>query len=478
MSRSKKIVVLLFILFITCGVTFGVGRYEEQKEQIKNSDKTILELPGGEVTSLSWEYESEEFAFHKDKQWIYDKDEAFPVDEDKIMELLEPFEEFGVSFVIEEANDYGQYGLEDPDCTIRIGTGEDKYEILQGDYSEMDSERYVSIGDGNVYLVKDDPMETFRLELKDLIRHDEVPEFEYAEEIQFTGKEEFKVVYEENQDAAYSEEDVYFVKKKGEFLPLDTANVEDYLQTLKDMSLKNYASYDVSADELAVYGLEHPELEIKTRYKVLEDEDKEEAEEKTGSFTLSIARAPEEQKDEEDDSKNKEEDESEDEETEEITAYARVGDSRTVYQIAGEDYKKLMGASYHEFRHQEILPVYFSDVYQADISLEGKKYTLTSKNKKKETVWYYNDEEVEIDNFKGAVTALKASDFEEEQPEGKEEISLTLYLENDNYPEIHLELYRYDGSSCIAVVDDEPVSHVDRSYVVDLIEAVHEIVLD
>ena len=137
-----------------------------------------------------------------------------------------------------------------------------------------------------------------------------------------------------------------------------------------------------------------------------------------------------------------------------------------------------MGASYHEFRHQEILPVYFSDVYQADISLEGKKYTLTSKNKKKETVWYYNDEEVEIDNFKGAVKALKASDFEEEQPEGKEEISLTLYLENDNYPEIHLELYRYDGSSCIAVVDDEPVSHVDRSYVVDLIEAVHEIVLD
>ena len=85
---------------------------------------------------------------------------------------------------------------------------------------------------------------------------------------------------------------------------------------------------------------------------------------------------------------------------------------------------------------------------------------------------------MEIDNFKGAVTALKASDFEEEQPEGKEEISLTLYLENDNYPEIHLELYRYDGSSCIAVVDDEPVSHVDRSYVVDLIEAVHEIVLD
>ena len=37
--------------------------------------------------------------------------------------------------------------------------------------------------------------------------------------------------------------------------------------------------------------------------------------------------------------------------------------------------------------------------------------------------------------------------------------------------------YRYDGNKCLAVVDGEPVSLVDRSHVVDLIEAVNAIVL-
>lgn len=478
MSRIKKMYILLAVLFAICLAVFGVSRYEEHKEQIKSSNKLILELPGEDVTSLSWKYESEEFAFHKDKTWKYDEDEAFPVDEEKILELLEQFEELKASFVIEEVNDYGQYGLDNPACTIRIETAEDKYEILLGDFSEMNSERYVSIGDRNVYLVKNDPMESFGIELNDLILHDEIPEFEHAAEIQFTGKEAYKIVYEENQDAAYSEEDVYFVKK-GEYKPLDTENVEDYLQAVKDVNLKDYVSYNVSADELAAYGLDHPELEIEVRYTALEDEEEEEeAEEKTASFLLSIARDPKEQKQVESDSKDRETDEGEDEQTEEITAYARFGDSQIVYRISGEDYRKLMAASYQELCHQEILPVDFEDIYQADIELEGKKYTFTSKKKKKDKVWYYKDEEVEIDDFKGALMALKASDFEKEQPEGKEEISLKLYLDNKNYPEIQLELYRDDGSFCIAVLDQEPVSHVDRSYVVDLVEAVHEIVLD
>ena len=153
MKRSKRIYILLGVLSVSCMATLGVMRWEEEKEKIENSDEIILELSGDQVTSISWEIESEKLAFHKDERWIYDEDEAFPVDEEKISELLKQFQEFGVSFVIEEVEDYGQYGLDDPACTIRLGTGEQSYEILLGSYSSMDSQRYVSIGDGNVYLV-------------------------------------------------------------------------------------------------------------------------------------------------------------------------------------------------------------------------------------------------------------------------------------------------------------------------------------
>ena len=178
MNRSKRLSVLLCVLVIFCALTLGVSKYEERKEKIKNSDEIILELNSEDVTELSWEYGAETFAFHKDENWLYDEDEHFPVNEEKVDQLLENFQSFGVSFIIEDAEDLSQYGLGDPLCTIHIGLEEETYEILLGNYSEMDEERYVSIGDGNVYLVKDDPLDSFDIELSDMIQHDEIPEFD------------------------------------------------------------------------------------------------------------------------------------------------------------------------------------------------------------------------------------------------------------------------------------------------------------
>lgn len=467
MSRSKRIYILLGILLAVCLVTFGVSRYEEHKEQIKNSDEIILELAGEDVTALSWKQESETLSFHKDKTWVYDEDETFPVNEEKIQELLELFQEFGVSFIIEDVEDYGQYGLDAPICTIHIEAGDKDYDIQLGDYSAMDSERYVSIGDGNAYLVKNDPLESFDLELQDMIQHDEVPDFEEVKGLQFTGAESYDVIYEKDSANTYCADDVYFVKQNENYLPLDTSNVEDYIQTINDLSLTNYVSYDVSEDELVTYGLDDPELAVTVQYS-FKDEDEEDQD---ASFELSIARDSKEKREAESTSEDKDE-------SEEITAYARVGNSKIIYKIAGADYENLMEASYNNLRHQKVLTADFEDIYQVDISLEGKNYTLTSEKKKDETIWYYDDEELEISEFKNALMDLKVSDFEETRPEGKEEISLTVYLDNENYPEVHIGLYRYDGSLCITVVDEKPVSRVDRSYVIDLVEAVHAIVLD
>ena len=104
---------------------------------------------------------------------------------DKITEMLDLFSEFGASFQIENVEDYGQYGLEDPVCTIDLTAGDQSYEIKLGDFSQMDEERYVDIGDGNVYLVSTDPMDTFDVELSDLILDDEIPTFDQVSHITF-----------------------------------------------------------------------------------------------------------------------------------------------------------------------------------------------------------------------------------------------------------------------------------------------------
>ena len=327
----------------------------------------------------------------------------------------------------------------------------------------MDEERYVSIGDGNVYLVKDDPLDSFDIELSDMIQHDEIPEFDSVTEIEFSGSENYKVAYKENNQITYSEEDVYFTNEKGNELPLDSENVDSYLDTIRELNLTDYMSYNATEDELKTYGMNEPDLDIALKYREATDEGEEE---KEGTVVLHISCDSEEKKEAETDSQ------------EEITAYARIGKSKIIYKINGADYEELMKASCNDLRHQETIWVDSGKISQAEISLEGTEYKLKTKKKDKKKVWYYQKEEIEADDFCYALNSLSTSEFTEEKPTGKEEISLLLQIDDENQPEVRIELYRYDGNNCLAVVDGEPVSLINRSYVVNLIEAVNAIVLN
>lgn len=76
MKRSKKLYTLLGIFIIICIVTIAVTQIEESKEQIKATGEIILEIPRKDVRSLSWVYNENSLAFHKDEKWLYDEDES------------------------------------------------------------------------------------------------------------------------------------------------------------------------------------------------------------------------------------------------------------------------------------------------------------------------------------------------------------------------------------------------------------------
>ena len=467
MNRSKKLCALLGVLAAACIATFAVMRIEERKEQIKNSDEIILELPSESVKSLSWEYSGETLSFHKDETWLYDEDENFPVSEEKINELLEQFQSFGAAFIIENVEDFGLYGLDAPVCTISLSTAEQSCEVKLGDYSKMDSQRYVSIGDGNVYLVKHDPLDEFDAVLSDMIDHDEIPSFDHVSQIQFMGAETFSITYQENSTDTYSEDDVYFTRRSGRTLPLDTSRVDSYLRSMTSLNPVDYVSYHVTDEELQAYGLDAPELTVTVDYTTEGDGGDEIA----GIFVLHVSPDPE-------DVKAAEEAEDDNQETE-ISAYIRIGESQIIYKVSSSSYQRLAEASCNDFRHSEVIWADFSDVQQIDISLEGNSYVLTSEKDGDERIWSCQDEEeLEIADFQSALETLSADEFTDEQPTQKEEIGLTIHLDDENFPQVQIKLYRYDGSRCLAVVDGESVSLVARSAAVDLIEAVHAIVLD
>ena len=115
----------------------------------------------------------------------------------------------------------------------------------------MDEQRYVSTGDGNVYLAVSDPLDVYDTDLSGLIANDQVPDWTQVTGLTFSGEQDYTVAWQEDSGLSYSEDDVYFTQQDGESLPLDTSLVEGYLRTLQSLELTDYVTYNATDEELA-----------------------------------------------------------------------------------------------------------------------------------------------------------------------------------------------------------------------------------
>lgn len=496
MHRSKRLLILVGVLAVVCAAAFLATRVQEQQEQVEASGETVLAIDAGNVASLAWTSGEAEYAFHKDETWIYDADEAFPVSAEALEELLAPFSSFNAAFVIRDVTDYAQYGLEEPECTIEIGTADASYTIALGDMSAMDDQRYVSIGDGNVYLAVTDPMDAFAVELSDLIDNDEIPQMDTVTALSLTGAVEETIAYVEAGGPSYSDEDVYFLQSGEESLPLDTDLVEDYLGGIRGLVLTDYATYNATEIELASFGLNDPALTVTVEYEQQAEAAEEGAEPETtaGTLALHIGRVEEA----EESAEETEESAEDAQEEAQYAYYLRVGDSQIVYNLSDADGEALFAGSYDDLRHRQVFWGDFDDVAQATILLDNQTYTLTAQTgetdetadaaagsaeptaaagEDAEITWTCNGEPVDVTGIRDKLAALTAEEFTSAAPADQLEISLTLDLNDEDVPQVRIQLYRYDGASCLAVLDGEPAALVAREDVVDLMEAVRTLLL-
>lgn len=452
MKKSKRIIGLSVVLAMLCAATGILTKYEEKKEEIQNSDAIVLAVPTEEIVTLSWEDTQDAFSFYKKEDvWYYEEDEAFPVSTEKIEQILSYFEEVGVSFTIEEVEDESMYGLDEAVCTIQIGTEEKTYEVRLGNFSKMDEKRYADIGDGRVYLLAEDPKDVLATELSEVILQDTIPDWDYITGISVEGAVECNITYQADNTISYSSEDVYVLEQNGETQPLDTSLVTNYLYTISTMKLKDYVTYDVTEEQLQQYGLEEPELTIAISY-VYTGKDKEDVKE---VCTLHIGQDQEESE----------------------AAYVRVGDSDLVYRLSDDVYETLTAVSYDDLRHKEVLWADQDKVTQIDVTLEQETYSFTSIEEGKERVWYYAEEAIDITDVMERLYDLEADTFTEELPKGKEEVSFTIYLDEEQFPQVEITCYRYDGTYCLVTINGESTSLVERTAVSEWIETVWAVVL-
>ena len=315
-----------------------------------------------------------------------------------------------------------------------------------------------------MYLVKNDPMDSFNVTIDALVKNDEIPNFNQVEkisEIKVSGSTSLDAKYKENDGLSDNEDDIYFVNKDKEEQPLDTNLVKTYLNNVNALNLGTYVTYNATDEELVKYGLDEPQYNLEVKYTPkFEDSSEDSGDSKDSeagssekTFILHVSAKQDDK------------------------AYVRIGDSKIIYEITEDEYKNVTDGSYDSLRHKSVVTADLSDVDSVKVTLEDKDYTIDLSEKKGDVVSTYDGEEIEGTDFTDALKALKASDFTSEEPSEKEEISFTLHYKDDKYPEKEVKIYRYDGTNCLVTIDGKSVSLVKRDLVVDLTEAVNAIVL-
>lgn len=470
MKRGTKLFSLLLLLVLLLGATYAATRLapKEEEEAEETVYTTIFTVDTDTVTQISWDY-SEYLSFTKEGDtWVYDEDAAFPLEETFVDTMLATVKEITSSKTIEAVENWDQYTLEVPICEVTVTSGDTAQTIKIGQESSLGGERYVSVGDGNAYLVDSGILDAFSYGLYDVLKPEAIPNMTdvYGMEYRSTNGS-YEITRMENSGLAYSDDYVWFLEGK----PLDTELTQRLLQYMTDMSWEECVNYN--AEDLSKYGLDEPAAAITMRY--LEtvttatnetDEDGNtvyETQENEKTYTLEIGA---EAKD---------------------GYYARIQGSRMIYRIAASAAETLLYTTSEELLPDEVLLMDWDAVSAIEITLNGETYTLQKDtktvtddegNETQEVIYLLEDQEVDAAGICDALDELDSTGYATGMtPERREEIRFVIHRAHATFPEVELAFYQYNSTSCMVTLNGEATVFVARDAVVALVEEVNALVL-
>ena len=239
----------------------------------------------------------------------------------------------------------------------------------------------------------------------------------------------------------YTDDYDYYAVDGGSYTALATSKIKSFISKLKNLDYSDYLTYRASTVDLSVYGMDAPTETFTVTY----TKDNEQ-----GSFALSFAKGKDDG-----------------------NYYFRMGGSEIICKMDEDDYNDIVATTADTLRPDEALKLDWDSVTSIDFTLDDTTYTITHKGSK----YTLDGEEVDFDDIKSAVDDLDIAEYNTETSDKKQEIALTVHLDNTDYPTLTLCAYQYDGENCLVTLNDTTLGFAKRSLVVDLEEAVNAVVL-
>ena len=318
-----------------------------------------------------------------------------------------------------------------------------------------------TIGDGKVYLVDKNIIDSFGCALYDLVTKELLPDMSNI--VSFTvesGDSHYELDYIENSGLAYSDGYVWFYKDGDDYLTLDTALTNAFTGKITGLAWGECVNYKANDDDLKAYGLAEPTAVVKVDYiessevaTNITDSDGNtiyDTQETEHTFRLEIGSYIDDK------------------------CYARIAGSQMVYLIDGTICDNLLHATYESLQPDEILDMDWGTVDSVDIDLPGDSVSFTkSAGADGETVWLLDGEETELQPILDRLNEMLPSDSgSEKEPDMSMLLRFTFHRNTDKFKTVVLEFYDYDSGNCLVSLDGTARLLVSRSDLSALLESV------
>lgn len=257
MTRGNKLIALLSLLVVLICAAWGVTMVSAETET-EEAAEPVMSFETGSVTELSWQYEDTAFRFLKDENgWQYPADETFPVSTTAMEGLLTALGALYPQKTITDVTDLGEYGLDAPACTIDV-QGDEAYNIRIGGESAMGSYRYLTLDGNTVYMVDDDILSDFQVELYAMLRQESLPVLNNVSEITVERKDGTIHLCYENEE--------WHSVDHGEETLLDSSLVDGFIDDISTLFWSYTVTHSATEKQLKEYGLQKPVAVLTVEY--------------------------------------------------------------------------------------------------------------------------------------------------------------------------------------------------------------------
>lgn len=304
-KKTRNLMILLAVLVVLVGAYFLITALTRQEEELEQQAQTLFSCEQSDISKITYEYEEEKISLvYSGENWIYEKDETFPLDQSYVETMLSALSNVEVLRSFQAEDDLASYGLSSPEAkvTALLDNGEE-VTFSVGSYNDVTSSYYLmKEGDNNVYMTSSPIANAFTYGLMDLAQSGSIPEnFSDAEvyEIGYTSKDKKIKLSSPVTMETYYEDFLWQAQLGEDTMIASTQAVNQIISEVQSLDLSKLKAYNVDEKELLKLGFDDEiVLEFKYQYEVNDGSDEEETEEEPvyeeAALKIHFAKADEE----------------------------------------------------------------------------------------------------------------------------------------------------------------------------------------